>query len=254
MANKKRKKRPPAQGQARPKKPVAKPAVADAPAASVAKAKATPAKATPAKATPAKGKATVTPPRPSTARKKRSATRQWLVLGAAAVVIIGVVIFLSVRETLDPGGTGVTDAAAWDLPALDDELDDNGDGRVALAEFAGTPTVVNFFASWCVACETELPGFVNVASRLRDEVDFVFVNSNETGNWRPMAERANIEQFPLIKDIAGTNRNGLYRSLGGTGGMPITAFYDAQGRLVDTVRQPLSESQITERLTANNLL
>lgn len=242
-SNKKRKKRPPAQGQARPKK-------AKAPVEPVAAATAAPkvAKADAVRTAP-KGRATGgVPSRPSTARKS-SAMTQWVVLGVAAVAIIGVVIFLSVRDTLDPGGTGVTDAAAWDLPALDENLDDDGDGRVRLADFAGTPTVVNFFASWCTACDAELPGFRDTANRLDGQVDFVFVNSNETGNWRPMAERNNILDFPLMKDIAGTRRNGLYREFGGTGGMPMTAFYDADGNLVDSVLTALTESDLNDRLT-----
>lgn len=243
MANKKkRKKTPPSQGQARPKKAPPKPKpepVAAAVAAEVPKAKAP-------KSQP-KGRATgsAAPARPSKARRG-SATTQWVVLGVAAAAIIGVVVFLSVRQTLDPGGTGETAAAAWDLPALDEDLD--ADGRVTLAEFEGTPTVVNFFASWCTACDAELPGFRNAATRLDGEVDFVFVNSNETGDWRPMAERNAILDFPLVKDIAGTNRNGLYRNFGGTGGMPMTAFYDAEGNLVDSVLLPLTEDQLNARL------
>ena len=51
--------------------------------------------------------------RPPARRKGISPTMSWVLLGAGIALVVGVVVFLSVRETLDPGGTGVTDEAAW---------------------------------------------------------------------------------------------------------------------------------------------
>ena len=118
------------------------------------------------------------------------------------------------------------------------------------ADFEGTPTVVNFFASWCTACDEELPDFRVTANALEGEVDFIFVNSNETGDWSPMAERNEIFGFPLAKDIQGISRNGLYRDLGGTGGMPITAFYDANGNLVQTALTAFNSDTLNAQLAS----
>lgn len=183
------------------------------------------------------------------AKKKSSgmsARAQWGIIIGIGVLIVGALIFNGVRDAVDDGGDGVVDAASWDLPALDQN--ENPDGRVRLADFAGTPTVVNFFASWCDACDEELPDFRETALALEGQVDFVFVNSNERGNWRPMAERNEIEQFPLVQDIQGTARNGLYRQLRGTGGMPMTAFYDAEGNLVDVVLTAMDRTGLNQRL------
>lgn len=189
----------------------------------------------------------------SSKSKGLSANAQWALIIGTIVAAVGGLIFVQVRDTLDPGGTGVISATAWDLPALDPALDEDGDGRVRLADFTGTPTVVNFFASWCIACETELPDFRDTARELDGKVDFVFVNSNETGGWRGMAEDADVLEFPLAKDIEGTRRNGLYRSLRGTGGMPITAFYDANGNLVDVAFTAFNAASLRGRLTALGL-
>jgi thiol-disulfide isomerase/thioredoxin len=136
------------------------------------------------------------------------------------------VLVLAVRSG-QSSEKGNVSATAFDLPRL------NGNGRVRLANLTGRPTVVNFFASWCTACNAELPDFRRAADALDGSVNFVFVNSNESGDWHPMAERNGILHFTLAKDINGTAGNGLYRSVGGTGGMPITAFYDARGKLID---------------------
>ncbi len=169
------------------------------------------------------------PPRSRAASGPRG-TLSWWLLGGGVVAVVVVVVVLS--AVLGEDQTGITDADGWDLPVLDGENDPDGDGRITLAEFAGTPLVVNFFASWCVSCDRELPLFRQAIDDFAGKVQIVFVNSNETGNWRPMAERNGIDDQVLIDDIGGSRNNGLYRSLGGTGGMPITAFYDATGELV----------------------
>lgn len=165
--------------------------------------------------------------------------------GAVSIVLIVAVVAVAVQSDDRSGSTGVTDATAFDLPALESEA------RVRLADFNGRPTVVNFFASWCTECDRELPDFRRAADELAGQVNFVFVNSNETGNWRPMAERNDILGFTLARDIGGANGNGLYRSLGGTGGMPMTAFYDANGQLVDRVFGSVSGGTLASVLAQN---
>ena len=158
-----------------------------------------------------------------------------LIMFAGIGAVVALVVGLAVLSGGDDA-VGETDSAAWDLPVIDEELDGPGvnddDGRVALAEFSGKPVVVNFFASWCTSCENELPMFRAAVDQFADDVEFVFVNSTETGDWRPMAERTGIIDQTILTDIGGTNRNGLYRDLGGTGGLPMTAFYDAEGNLI----------------------
>ncbi len=171
-----------------------------------------------------------------------SAQMQWAILIGIGALVMGVLIFNGVRDATDTGGEGVVAAEAFDLPNLQNE--DDPTDRIRLADFNGKPTVVNFFASWCDACDDELPAFRDTALELEGEVNFIFVNSNETGNWKPMAERNDILQFPIAKDIMGQRRNGLYRDLGAAQGMPITAFYSAEGDLIDMARVPFTKSQL----------
>jgi len=160
---------------------------------------------------------------------------------AAGIAIVAVVVVLAVRSG-QSSERGDVSATAFDLPRLD------GHGRVRPASFSGRPTVVNFFASWCTACNAELPDFRRAADALQGRVNFVFVNSNESGDWHPMAERNGILRFTLAKDIKGSAGNGLYRSVGGTGGMPITAFYDARGKLIDASYGALTGGLLDQEL------
>jgi len=165
----------------------------------------------------------------------------------AVVVVVALVAVLAARSQSDSArkahAPGVsTDPARWSLPALD------GAGTVSLAQFRGHPTVVNFFASWCSACDFELPGFAAVSRELDGTVVFVGVNALETGDPNYMPRRHHITWWPLARDVGGAHGSGLHDALGGGNSMPITALYDADGRLVDVQRGALPESALRQKL------
>jgi thiol-disulfide isomerase/thioredoxin len=138
------------------------------------------------------------------------------------------------QVSLEPG--------SWELPRLD------GPGLVRLADFRGHPLVVNFFASWCVPCRAELPVLSSMAAETGDRVRFVAVDSEENGGGQALAHQ-DIPGWPLAQDVGGRFNSGLHDALHGQG-MPITAFYDAQGKLLavklgtfvhDTLRDRLNQ-------------
>ena len=182
----------------------------------------------------------------STVRKPRASRSGPGRLQPALVVGLGVVVVVAVgliatTVNRDERGEGSTEPEAFDLPAI------GGEGRVRLADFRGTPVVVNFFASWCTACDAELPGFATVSRELDGQVAFVGVNANETGDRMLMPERHGITDWPLAHDVGGRNGSGLHQALGGRG-MPITAFYDAQGNLLHVDLGTLPERALRQRL------
>ncbi|MEM8707953.1 MAG: TlpA disulfide reductase family protein [Actinomycetota bacterium] len=165
----------------------------------------------------------------------RKARRQWILIVGVGVLIVGGILAVSIWDARPREGD--TSLTAWDLPARDNDAD--GDGRITLAEFAGKPTVVNFYADWCTACEEELPDFAIVEDDLGGEVNFVHVNTQETGDWQRFMQLGTGD-WPIAQDINGQEAggSGLYESVArqaGLRGMPVTAFYDANGRWVRTV-------------------
>jgi thiol-disulfide isomerase/thioredoxin len=165
--------------------------------------------------------------RAATARK--AAVRRKL---RAAVISVAVLILVAVGVLAFRGGSptagAVTNPAAFKLPAL------NGNGWVRLAHYRGKPVVVNFFASWCTQCQAELPGFRQEANALKGKVVFIGVDSLETGdkNFLPSLFHLTDSFAALARDV-GPDGNGLHAALGGGNTMPLTAFYGANGRLLD---------------------
>lgn len=175
--------------------------------------------------------------------KRRKVARQRRLVWAAGGLLVALLTTLALASGGGGGGggTGSTEIEAWDLPRL------GGEGRVQLADFRGKPVVANFFASWCTSCDFELPGFRRVSEELKDEVTFVGIASLETGDPMTMPERHDITWWTLARDVGGRDGSGLHDNLGGRG-MPITAFYDAQGNLVDFVGGALPEDDLRARL------
>lgn len=172
---------------------------------------------------------------------RHSPVMWWTMIAAAITVTVAGVGFLAVRGTPTPAGYS-PQIEDWDLPGID------GTGHIRLADFRGHPVVVNFFASWCVACDAELPGFAAASQQLRGQVSFVGVNALETGDPLSMPRRHGITWWPLARDI-GDHNNNLHNMLsGGLDAMPITAWYDKDGRLLHVDRGALPETALHQRL------
>ncbi|MEO6205538.1 MAG: TlpA disulfide reductase family protein [Mycobacteriales bacterium] len=193
-------------------------------------------------------KTTATPRQPGKGRgaaARRAADRRQrlhIVIAAVGVTLVALVGFVAFRGSST--GSAVTTSTAFSLPAL------NGGGQVALADYAGKPTVVNFFASWCTACDEELPGFKAEADALKGTVTFLGVASLETGNKNLMPERHGLvgSFTALAQDVGGANGSGLHDELGGGNSMPLTAFYDSTGKLVDVQRTALSREALRQKM------
>jgi len=166
------------------------------------------------------------------AAARKAAARRKL---RAAVIGVAVLILAAVGVLAFRGGSptagAVTNPAAFSLPTL------NGNGSVRLAHYRGKPVVVNFFASWCTECQAELPGFRQEAIALEGKVTFIGVDSLETGdkNFLPSLFHLAGAFAALARDV-GPDGDGLHAALGGGNTMPLTAFYGADGRLLDVER------------------
>ncbi|MBJ7593874.1 MAG: redoxin domain-containing protein [Candidatus Dormibacteraeota bacterium] len=165
----------------------------------------------------------------------------WRSAMVLVVVIAGV--FFAIRGTSSAPQPAITSTGAtnWELPRL------NGGGTLKLADLRGHPVVLDFFASWCTACRGELPGMAALSHRLSGRVTFAGIDSEETGDGQAMAHQYGIDGWPLARDVGGSQASGLHDALG-TRGMPVTAFYDSNGRLVTVVPGAIGEDDLRARI------
>ncbi len=162
---------------------------------------------------------------------------------AVVLVVVVAAVMFAIRGTSSapqPAATS-TGATNWELPRL------NGTGSVKLSDLRGHPVVLDFFASWCTACRGELPGMAALSHQLSGRVTFAGIDSQETGDGLAMARQYGIDGWPLASDIGGTQASGLHDALGSRG-MPVTAFYDSNGRLLSVIPGAISEDDLRARI------
>ena len=100
--------------------------------------------------------------------------------------------------------------------------------EVKLSDFFDKPVVLNFWASWCGPCKSEMPHFEDAYQKYGEDINFVIVNL--TDGARETVETASdfIEEqgytFPLYFD---TNTEGAVTY--GTYSIPVTYFIGADG-------------------------
>jgi thiol-disulfide isomerase/thioredoxin len=127
-------------------------------------------------------------------------------------------------------GTAPSEDALPDL-----RLDCLGGGRpVRLPGLAGTPTVINLWASWCAPCRDELPLLAKADREYGDRLRFIGIDIKDAAPEAALrlAERSGVT-YPQLVDRAGRTQGPL-----GFSGLPQTVLVDAQGRMVFTERAP----------------
>ena len=117
--------------------------------------------------------------------------------------------------------------------------------KVSLADYAGRPVVINFWASWCPSCVAEMSAaFLPAQLRLGDQVDFLGMNIQDE---REMAVEL-VEETGVLFDLAEDPDGALYTALGGLG-MPFTVFVSADGFVLDVHNGPLTEDQLVDKIS-----
>jgi len=96
--------------------------------------------------------------------------------------------------------------------------------RLLLSDFAGTPIVLNFWASWCPPCRMEKPFFQEAFDHYGNEVKFIVLNIDEPIEVaRAYADEEGFT-FPLYFDEMNEGAAAF-----GVTGVPETFFINADG-------------------------
>jgi cytochrome c biogenesis protein CcmG/thiol:disulfide interchange protein DsbE len=181
----------------------------------------------------ARGQAPAVPPRWGS---------RWAALGGIVVAVGSIALLLGFGLTHDPNAVPSTlvgkPAPAFNLATID------GSQRIQLAALRGQVVIVNFWASWCVACQTEQPALEDAFNRYRDRgmvlVGISFQDSATDA--RAYASRNGIP-WPLLSDPESST--GLAY---GVTGLPETYFIGPDGRVghkqVGLVTTPLINSEV----------
>ncbi len=173
-------------------------------------------------------------------RKARNRRFAWIGAGVLGVALL--VGFLFTSPT--PEGAAVVEGkASTGTTAPSVEMVGFDGETVALADYSGTPVVLNFWASWCPFCIAEMPDFEAVSNAHADQVAFIGVNlQDDAGAADSLAHETGVT-YQLTRDPQGV----VYSAFGGIG-MPTTVFIDADGVVREVVTGQLSREALEAKI------
>ena len=125
-------------------------------------------------------------------------------------------------------------------PAEDFRLTDLEGKQQSLSQYRGKVVLVNFWATWCKPCTTEMPAMQATYEKLKDN-GFVVLAINELEDDAKVREHITQHghTFPVLMD-----RDNKVANQFGVFGLPVSVFIDEKGVVQEYVKGGL----LTERL------
>lgn len=114
-----------------------------------------------------------------------------------------------------------------------------------LSDFAGQPIWINFMATWCPQCTTELPMMARFQGQLKDQMTILVVDVGE--------DRSTVKDFlkGLNVDLTvGVDHDGSLQRAWGAMALPIHYWIDADGVVQQVVYGGAPEQTFIEAITA----
>jgi thiol-disulfide isomerase/thioredoxin len=116
-------------------------------------------------------------------------------------------------------------------------------GLGSLADYKGKPVVVNFFASSCGACITEMPALQKVHRELGDKVVFVGIDVRDPQKDGEAFVRRTGASYDILRDPSGKVTSDV-----GVINLPATFLLSPSGRIVVAHPGAISEGDLRSEL------
>ncbi|MGI5970580.1 MAG: TlpA family protein disulfide reductase [Oscillospiraceae bacterium] len=169
-------------------------------------------------------------------------TKTIILISLFAIFLVAVVFsYKKLAAIIFPREVG---EAGWEK-APDFTVQDGDGNEVKLSDFSGRPVVLNFWASWCPPCRSEMPEFDDAYREAGDDVAFLMVNM--TDGRRETFDSASgfiSEQgytFPVYYDTQLSAATAY-----GISAIPVTVFIDSEGRIAKTEKGAISADRLRE--------
>jgi len=171
-----------------------------------------------------------------------------IIAGFAFVAFLGIVYFgytyLSSSYKVNPNTNSSTQKSVLKA-APDFTVTDEAGNAVKLSDFSGKPIVLNFWASWCPPCKSEMPHFNKLYGDKKDEVVFLMVDltdgERETKETGLQYVREQGFDFPIYFDT----KQEAVKAYEVTS-IPATFFINADGKIVTSHQGAIDETSLYE--------
>lgn len=158
---------------------------------------------------------------------------RWIVAAGAAIATAALTLPVVPGAILGTRVASEVEAAACDPSAkpanLDFTLKDMGGKDVNLASFKGNVILLNFWATWCGPCKYEIPAFVELYNKYRDQ-GFVVLGlsvDDPVSKLKPFAKEYKMN-YPVL---VGLGREDVQDAFGPLWGIPVSFFISRDGKI-----------------------
>lgn len=154
-----------------------------------------------------------------------------LILGFVAFELVSTFQQAQQREVIR-----TLQATDFTLPTLDDQ-------KQTLAQTRGKVVILNFWASWCEPCKSEMPHFQTYYEQHSEDLEILAINYTKKDK---VAQVKNfVEQYKLTFPIL-LDKTGETSILYGAFALPTTIILDREGNIVHEILGPLDEALLEE--------
>ena len=110
----------------------------------------------------------------------------------------------------------------------------------SLSQYRGKVVLVNFWATWCKPCTTEMPAMQTTYDKLREK-GFVVLAINELEDEAKVREHVKLysHTFPVLMD-----RDNRVANQFGVFGLPVSVFIDEKGVVQEYIKGGLLTEQL----------
>jgi thiol-disulfide isomerase/thioredoxin len=183
----------------------------------------------------------------------------WFLIGVALMVALGLVVQRTQRSAAGAPHTENTAPAAKIStqnmkPVPDLVLKDLNDKDVSLQGYSGKVVLVNFWATWCDPCRTEIPWLIELRNKYNDKGFEVLGVAMDDEGKSVVAKFVEKERFdvsgaklPMNYPILIGNSDAADKFLGGIGGivgLPTSVLVSRDGKRVKTTIGPVDPEKL----------
>jgi peroxiredoxin len=160
-------------------------------------------------------------------------------------VVIILLVALVGLPAIDGWGMG-SRVPVVGMEVEDFRLTDLDGNQQSLSQYREKIVLLNFWATWCKPCTTEMPAMQASFDKLRDK-GFVVLAINELEDDAKVREHIKTygHTFPVLMD-----RDNKVANQFGVFGLPVSVFIDQQGRVQEYIKGGLLTEQMIHDVVA----
>ena len=157
------------------------------------------------------------------------------------IILIGLSwMFISRSKSNNQSGQTFTPGVGLYAPSF--SLETITGDTISLADFAGQPVILNFWASWCPPCRAEMPALQAVYAEYQDEIIILAINASDQDTVSAVEKiRSDLGlEFPILMDVGGAVQKTYKIS-----SLPTTYYISPDGKINKIeIGGPLTEASL----------